>query len=182
MLVFGTFKKRWFTPNLGCACLMLGKSKKCSLKLWFDSDLPWYRAKNHLKQIQEIWRGKLSNRNKKWWDMFFNVVPLFLHLVFSSKKRGAPNEEPSNNLWQGVCFLLLKKLPWFVIQLQNFDIHNIANKHGKHQNTFHVQRHVLCSIPCYPQKCLSRFSIAMFLCGHIIHILCIYIYMYLRDL
>ncbi len=29
------------------------KNKKYSSKWWFNGDLPWYKVKNHLKQIQE---------------------------------------------------------------------------------------------------------------------------------
>ena len=38
-----------------CDCLMLGKSKTCPLNWWFDGDLPWYKIKDQLKEIQVIY-------------------------------------------------------------------------------------------------------------------------------
>lgn len=73
---------------------------------------------------------------------------------FLFEEKGGPQQTTFEQPSKGLCFLLLKKprfkkrvvresrLPWFVIQLQNFDIHNMAKWHGK-QNTFHT-----CSNTC----------------------------------
>jgi len=46
---------------------MLGTSKKYSPKWWFKGDLPWYKVKNDLKQIQLVGGfNPLKNMSLNW--------------------------------------------------------------------------------------------------------------------
>ena len=38
---------------LRCACLVIGKKQKYVPQWWLNGDLPWYKIKNHLEQIQD---------------------------------------------------------------------------------------------------------------------------------
>ena len=182
MLVFGNFKKDDSLQILDVLVWCLEKAKNalsnCGLTVIYHGTEQQITL-NKSKKSDEA-NFQIATKNDETCSLMCFLCSSIL--FFSSKKRGGPQRRTFEQPLTGLCFLLLKKLPCFVIQLQNFDIHNMANKHGKHQNTLRSMFKDMFYVQ-YPATPRSVYLAFLLLCSFadISYIYYVYIYIYVFE-